>query len=221
MTGSCWRLLAFLSLILSLPALHAQIVEGDRSEAIAPTSRTTLRTPPSRATVSDLVLPTRVDRFGSATLAPGRNGLPQIVSSAGIIFSGRVTAVRAAHGSTVASPGQNTAWTAITFQVEYALRGTTAGRSLTIHEWSGLSSGSHREDYRVGERVFLFLYPPSRLGFTSPVGEGAGRFAIDPQGNVAMNSQYVSALADPVISGRKVVPYTDFIGAVRRAGGTE
>jgi hypothetical protein len=221
MTGSCWRLLACLSLILSLPVLHTQSVAGDRSEAIAPTSGTTLGTQGSRLTVSSLVPPTRVDKFGLGPLAPGRNGLPQIVNAAGIIFSGRVTAVAAARGSVVSSPGQSTAWTAVTFQVEYGLRGTTPGRSLTIHEWSGLSSGRHKENYRVGERVFLFLYPPSRLGFTSPVGGEAGRFAIDPQGNVAMNTQYVSTVADPVIARRKVVSYTDFIGAVRRAGGTE
>jgi len=221
MAGSCWHLLACLLSILLLPALHAQSAAGDRSEAIAPTYGNALSTPPSRLTVSSLALPARVDRFGSGPLAPGRNGLPQIVSAAGLIFSGRVTAVGSADSRAVSSAGQSAAWTAVTFQVEYALRGTAAGRSLTIHEWSGLSSGSHKEDYRVGERVFLFLYPPSRLGFTSPVGGGAGRFAIDPQGNVAMNTQHVSALADPVIAGRKVVPYTDFIGAVRRAGGTE
>jgi hypothetical protein len=147
--------------------------------------------------------------------------LSQIVSSAGIIFSGRVTAVGTAGVPAVSPPERSSAWTAVTFQVEYALRGTTAGRSLTIHEWSGLSSGSHKENYRIGERVFLFLYPPSRLGFTSPVGGGAGRFAVDSQGNVAMNTQHVSVLADPVIAGRKVVPYNDFIGAVQRAGGTE
>ena len=30
----------------------------------------------------------------------------------------------------------------------------------------------------------LFLYPPSKVGLTSPVGGGAGRFRVDPQGNV-------------------------------------
>jgi len=72
------------------------------------------------------------------------------------------------------------------------------------------------------ERVFLFLYPPSKLGLTSSVAGAVGRFAIDPQGKIAMTAQNVSAVAaDPVIGGRKVVSYTDFIQAVRRAGGVE
>jgi hypothetical protein len=108
----------------------------------------------------------------------------------------------------------------VTFQVEHALRGTTTGQNLTIHEWAGLWTS--KEHYRVGERVMLFLYPLSRLGLTSPVAGPMGRFAIDPQGRIKTNVQNISALsADPVIGGKKLVPYADFFHAVRRASGEE
>jgi len=31
-----------------------------------------------------------------------------------------------------------------------------------------------------GEHILIFLYPPSRLGFTSPVGGSLGQIALDP-----------------------------------------
>jgi hypothetical protein len=146
--------------------------------------------------------------------------LPQVIRAAGIIFSGRVTFVGRADGGVASTSPQSASSTAVTFQVEHALRGTVDGQSLTIHEWSGLWTG--RERYRIGERVFLFLYPPSKLGLTSSVAGAVGRFAIDPRGKIAMTAQNVSAVAaDPVIGGRRVVSYADFIQAVRRAGGLE
>ena len=37
-----------------------------------------------------------------------------------------------------------------------------------------------------GEHILIFLYPPSRLGLTSPVGGSLGQIALDPSGeNVA------------------------------------
>ena len=151
-------------------------------------------------------------------VARGTIAFPQIVHAAGIIFSGRVTFVGRADGRAHLSPGPTNVATAVTFLVERAIRGTTTGDSLTIHEWSGLWTGKEKQRYRVGERVFLFLYSPSKLGLTSPVGGGVGRFSIDTQGRIAMSTQNASALAaDPVIGGKKVVPYNDFIRAVGRA----
>jgi hypothetical protein len=216
MTGSCWRLLACCLLIFLPPALLAQDVAADRSAAIVPPL------PSSRSAVlyGTVPLPPTNDGSWRNAAARGPIALPQVVRAAGIIFSGRVTFVGHADGSPASISPQSTSSTAVTFQVEHALRGTADGQSLTIHEWSGLWTG--RERYRIGESVFLFLYPPSKLGLTSPVAGAAGRFAIDSQGEIAMTPQNVSAVAaDPVIGGRKVVSYTDFIQAVRRAGGVE
>jgi hypothetical protein len=106
---------------------------------------------------------------------------------------------------------------AITFKVDRSLRGTTAGQSLTIHEWVGLWDRGER--YRVGEHVFLFLYPPSRLGLTSPVAAGMGRFAVDSNGNVVLRPEHIQLLgADPILGGKAVLTYNDLAAAVGRAG---
>ena len=68
----------------------------------------------------------------------------------------------------------------------------------------------------MGERVLLFLYAPSRLGLTSPVAGTMGRFAMDPQGRIIMSPQHVATLAaDPILGGKTVVPYADFVQAAR------
>jgi len=78
------------------------------------------------------------------------------------------------------------------------------------------------ERYRVGEHVFLFLYPPSKLGLTSPVAGSMGRFAVDSRNMVALTPQHVAALLpDPVLGGRTFIFYKDFALAIQRFGGRE
>jgi hypothetical protein len=91
---------------------------------------------------------------------------------------------------------------------------------LTIHEWAGLWTSGER--YRVGQHVLLFLYSPSKLGLTSPVAGGMGRFPMDSRGQIVMTAQHLESLAeDPILGGKSVVPYADFAMAVRRSGGEE
>jgi|SRR5580658_1820120 hypothetical protein len=140
---------------------------------------------------------------------------PQLVSAAGIIFSGRVTFV--GHSGFSA---QDHASTTVTFQVQQAMRGVSPGQKLTIHEWAGL--WARGESYYVGERVLLFLYAPGKLGLTSPVAGALGRFALDSRGYIVMSPQHVVTLAaDPILGGKTVVPYADFARAVRRSSGEE
>jgi len=98
------------------------------------------------------------------------------------------------------------------------MRGAAPGQSLTIHEWAGLWSSGER--YRVGERVLLFLYSPGKLGLTSPVAGAMGRFAIDSRGRIVISAQHLAALGS-VLGGKAVVPYGDFVEAVRRSSGEE
>lgn len=118
-------------------------------------------------------------------LAPGvprgvtpLGALPRWTKSSGYIFSGTVLSVEhiTAEGAT------GIAATQITFQVENAVRGARDGQKLKIKEWAGLWQSGER--YRPGERVALFLYPPSKLGFTSPVGGRSGRFRVDSSSRV-------------------------------------
>jgi hypothetical protein len=140
----------------------------------------------------------------------GPIGFPALSRAAGTIFSGTVTAILrrpATRGSAVET-------VAITFHIENAIRGATAGQNLTISQWIALWSGGQR--YRVGEHVLLFLYPPSKLGLTSCVGGALGRFIIDPRGRVLLSAQHLSAFrTDPVLGGKSRVSFSDFALAVQ------
>ena len=146
---------------------------------------------------------------------PSPIGIPQFARAAGTIFSGTVTAI-------LRKPPnhQPIETVAITFHVDQALRGATPGDSVTISQWMALWSSG--QSYRVGERVMLFLYPPSRLGLTSLVGGELGRFHVDLAGRVLLNPQHQSAFRnDPIIGGKSRVRVSDFASALSRAGREE
>jgi hypothetical protein len=148
--------------------------------------------------------------------AVATTALPMLVRAAGTIFSGTVTAI----ARRPATHGQAVETVAITFHVDNAIRGATPGEDLTIAQWIGLWSGGQR--YRVGERVLLFLYPPSKLGLTSCVAGNLGRFSVDSWGRVLLSAQHLSAFhADPVLGGKSRVVLKDFALAVRRRSETE
>jgi len=65
----------------------------------------------------------------------------------------------------------------VRFRIERAIAGVHTGQILTIHQWSGV--GSRERSLQRGERVLLFLYPPSRLGLTSAVGGPQGQIRLD------------------------------------------
>lgn len=210
MGGNWWRLLAAFLLIFFAALLHGQDAGGGRTAAV-PANPEFLRygpmlpvggsSPSLLSTGSPIAQDPRV---------PGPSGFTRIEAAAGIIFSGTVTAVSPAS----AKGGRATA---ITFKVGQAIRGASAGQSLTIHEWAGLWSSGER--YRVGEHVFLFLYSPSRLGLTSPVAGGAGRFVVDFRGKVLFSPQHVRIFAnDPILGGKIAASYDDFARAVQRVG---
>jgi hypothetical protein len=70
----------------------------------------------------------------------------------------------------------------IRFQVDEPIAGVQRGQIVTVHEWSGAAS-RHRP-LAPGDRILLFLYPPSRLGLTSPVGGSRGLFGLDSTGKI-------------------------------------
>lgn len=144
-------------------------------------------------------------------------GFARLIQRAGIIFSGTVIRIQRTSAGT---PGESAGTVAITFHVESAIRGTRTGDSLTITQWMGVWSGGQR--YRIGERVLLFLYPPSKLGLTSSVGATVGRFAVDPSGRVRLSAQQLWAFrTDPVLGGKSRLRMRDFASAVRRASEEE
>jgi hypothetical protein len=123
-------------------------------------------------------------------------GIRPLLQSSGYAFSGTVTSVKSV------SPGQMSGIgaTQITFHVASAVRGVQTGQTLVISEWAGLWQMGER--YRPGERVFLFLYPPSKLGFTSPVQGSAGRFMVRDGGMVVIRPEQRTGL--PSNLGKRV-----------------
>jgi hypothetical protein len=97
---------------------------------------------------------------------------------AGMIFAGTVLAA-APPPSAVdrPTPGQ-TPSIKLSFRVDEPIAGVERGQVLTIHEWAGAWS-MHRPMSK-GQHILIFLYPPSRLGLTSPVGGPRGQIALDP-----------------------------------------
>ena len=128
----------------------------------------------------------------------------QLSRRAGMIFAGTVltTATRTltaqtATAPTVASqiptseaaPRERTTSGAIpavqlSFRVDEAIAGVDRGQVLTIREWA--EAWSMHRPMSGGQHILIFLYPPSRLGLTSPVGGSLGQVELDASGkNVA------------------------------------
>ena len=125
----------------------------------------------------------------------------QLSRRAGMIFAGTVLT---APSQTVTTPAVTTPTGAadravagttpavqLRFRVDQAIAGVEQGQILTVHEWAGAWS-MHRP-MRSGQHILIFLYPPSRLGLTSPVGGSLGQGALDPSGkNVAAQKPAVA-----------------------------
>jgi hypothetical protein len=103
----------------------------------------------------------------------------QVSRRAGMIFAGTVLSAAGAPDRAAVGP---TPSLELIFRVDEPIAGVERGQILTIHEWTGAWS-MHRPMNR-GQRILLFLYPPSRLGLTSPVGGSLGQIALDSTGKI-------------------------------------
>lgn len=97
----------------------------------------------------------------------------QLSCRAGMVFAGTVMNSRAQEVGTARTVPS----TELSFRIDRAIAGVKSGHVLTIHEWQGAIS-RHRS-LRNGDHVLLFLYPPSRLGFTSPIGGSQGQISLN------------------------------------------
>lgn len=108
--------------------------------------------------------------------ATGRNvNLAELTAHAGRIVHGRVIEVR----DGVHPQQSRMAVTFIKVQVVEMLKGIAA-REVTFMQYGNSTNQyvAHMPRYSVGEEVVLFLYPESKLGFTSPVAQGQGKFVV-------------------------------------------
>ncbi len=120
--------------------------------------------------------------------------LSQLTRQAGYIFAGTVTKVE----RVIPSAANELATMRITFRVEQAIRGVRTGETLVMREWAGLWDADER--YRAGERVVLFLYPPSKLGLTSPVGGRLGHFSINSHGEMLLGNTQMQVVSSSLPS---------------------
>ena len=153
------------------------------------------------------LMPASAQSFG-ATLT-----LRQLTRDSGYIFAGSVSTIE----RVAAKSSSDVATVRVTFLVEQGIRGVRTGQTLVIREWGGLWEQGER--YRPGERVFLFLYRPSKLGLTSPVAGALGRFAVDKAGQINLQDPIASLDRDsaaPRLRGRTRVSSGDFARAIRR-----
>jgi hypothetical protein len=139
--------------------------------------------------------------------------LQDTLQRSGYVFAGRVLSVR----YDAPNAANEVASVRITFRVEQGVRGTRTGSTLTIREWAGLWQGGAR--YRVGERVVLFLHPPSKLGLTSPVNGDQGRYNVDAQGNVEFGANTGGA-GDPA-KPPAAMPLRKFMRTIRQVQAQE
>src|SRR6202795_1507600 len=104
----------------------------------------------------------------------------------------------------------------LSFRVDHAIAGVEQGQILTIHEWAGARS-MHRP-MRSGQHILIFLYPLSRLGFTSPVGGALGQVALASSGKNV--SKYESP-QPPVPADTRSVSVVQLERAIRSARNEE
>ncbi len=142
------------------------------------------------------------EQLRSAPDPPRTPVVSPLTLQAGYIFAGTVKAVRR-----VTPHARGVTTVQITFHVDKAIRGVHAGQNLDVREWAGLWEAGER--YRPGERVLLFLYRPSKLGLTSPIGGPAGRFKLDDEGQVILDPGRAEALSS------SLSPTSRFLGKTR------
>jgi hypothetical protein len=138
----------------------------------------------------------------------------EVTNRAGLIVVGTVLniePVRLGHSHEVAS-------VQITIHVEEGIRGVQNGETLSFREWAGLWTAGPR--YHLGQRLMLFLYAPSALGLTSPVGDRSGRFAVDRDGRIILSpgqQQAIRISPKPIhLDLRRPIPLREFTRVVRR-----
>lgn len=125
---------------------------------------------------------------------------------AGMVFAGTVLSVPRKEVPAKVIPTQvmrvdrDVPSIALRFRVDHAIAGVRSGQIVTIREWTGAWSLS--PPMRRGERVLLFLYPPSWLGLTSPVDGAQGQVRLDTTGRTSRGLVTVDQLDRAIRSAR-------------------
>jgi hypothetical protein len=151
-------------------------------------------------TLAALVLPLAAQTLPRASREMSWDKLSK---PAGIIFAGTVLRIER-----VVTENSEPTTVRVEFRVDQAVRGCVAGQKVAIQEWAELWERGDR--YRKGQRIFLFLYPPSEAGLTSVVAGDLGKVQFGPMGLLLtpqqaqfLSSQNDAVTSQPDISGLK------------------
>jgi hypothetical protein len=119
----------------------------------------------------------------------------QLSRRAGLIFAGTVLSAGPQTSATVTERLDRAVQVVeLTFHVDHPIAGVEPGQVLTIHEWAG--AWSLQRPMRRGEHILIFLYAPSRLGLTSPVGGVRGQIALEGSGQNILEAVARSQVQD-------------------------
>jgi hypothetical protein len=152
---------------------------------------------------------------------------------AGMIFAGTVLGAGPPLAQTVTQTGAPSQirlegnFRELRFHIDRPIAGVKLGRTLTIREWVGALS--RQPALHPGERVLLLLYPPSRLGLTSPVGGAQGQIRLDSTGqnvlecapplNTKSGGAYEQSQSQNARSGGHPISLSQLERAIRAARG--
>lgn len=102
--------------------------------------------------------------------------LNSIIDSAAIIFEGECIAARTGH-----DPESNFLATWYTFRVDRPIKGDL-GKEFILKQFGGSEGDEHMPSpavpYEIGEKLVLFVYGKSDIGFSSAVGLHQGKFMV-------------------------------------------
>jgi len=126
---------------------------------------------------------------------------------AGMVFSGTVLGVE----EQPMGKGRPFRLILTSFRVDRAIAGVQQGQVVTVREWAG-AWPLHRA-MRGGQRLLIFLYPPSRLGLTSPVGGALGQVVLDSRGAIVQASTAEAGVDSAAFAARlKSCPPENLLG---------
>lgn len=102
--------------------------------------------------------------------------LAELTEGARVIFEGECVDIKSGK-----DPVSGLVSTWYTFRVTQVLKGEL-GKEYVLKQYGGTDGDLHVKvpavEYQVGEKVILFLYGESKLGFSSAVGMQQGKFSI-------------------------------------------
>jgi hypothetical protein len=114
------------------------------------------------------------------TLPPATVGqiLREMTAQAGVVFIGRVRAIRF-DAAPLASHQAGTVTITLDVLLPISVTQGTLAASYVLREWSGLWTMG-RQRYVVGQQALFFLRPPNTVGLSTPVGGQTGIVPLVP-----------------------------------------